>query len=62
MIHVRIMLDSTQSRSVQYLLLMDTCSLSLVWLCSQESLRVWLTSDGPRMSSYPGSTIYALIS
>ncbi len=46
----------------------DTCywwthvSISLVWLCLQESLRAWLTNDRPRMSSYPGSTTYAMIS
>ncbi len=37
-------------------------SISLVWLYSQESLLAWLTNDRPRMSSYPGSTTYAMIS
>jgi hypothetical protein len=35
----------------------DGCvSISLVWLCLQESLRAWLIDDGPHMSFHLGST------
>ena len=40
----------------------DGCvSINLVWLCMYESLHAWLTDDWAHMSSYLGSTMYALI-